>query len=71
MFKFIYFCNYINNYFMKLKITLGFLVFVLSFPAISQTIIWEEDFKTRSGMVYRRKLDHWRDPNYNSTGAPK
>ncbi len=34
---------------MKLKITLGFLVFVLSFPAFSQTIIWEEDFKTSQG----------------------
>jgi len=34
---------------MRLKITLWFLVFVLSFPVISQTIIWEEDFKTNQG----------------------
>lgn len=34
---------------MKLKITLGFLALVLSLPAISQSFIWEEDFKTSQG----------------------
>lgn len=34
---------------MKLKNTLGFLVFLLSFPLFSQTIIWEENFKTGQG----------------------
>lgn len=34
---------------MKLRITLGFLVFILGFSSYSQTTVWEEDFKIGQG----------------------